>query len=349
MKVIGFDPIMTREAADRLGIELVGLDEIFRRSDFITVHTPLTDDTRGLIGRAAFEKMKKGVRIINCARGGIVDEAALAEAITSGKVAGAALDVFVEEPPSPDNPLLKLDNVVVTPHLGAATEEAQVQVAIDIAQQVADFLLEGTVESGGQHPGGIAERTGSPRTASDARREARTPRRPAHHRDSDRGDDRSRWRGRESEGRADHRRGGEGTPRAASSTRHLNYVNAPFIARERGVTINETRSRESTDFVNTLSVTVRTAAGEHQVAGAVLGNRAMRLIRIDGFSVESVPEGYFLMLRNRDVPGVVGTVGTLLGAGAGEYRGAGPRARSRGRHGAQPVRGGRSGARRGAR
>ncbi len=145
MKVIGFDPIMTREAADRLSIELVGLDEIFARADFITVHTPLTDDTRGLVGAAAFEKMKKGVRIINCARGGIVDEGALVDAINSGKVAGAAFDVFVEEPPSPDNPLLKLDSVIVTPHLGAATEEAQVQVAVDIAQQVVDFLLEGTV------------------------------------------------------------------------------------------------------------------------------------------------------------------------------------------------------------
>src|SRR5258708_18118738 len=106
---------------------------------------PVTDDNRGMIGRGAFEKMKKGVRIINCARGGIVDETALAEAVTSGKVAGAALDVFVEEPPSPDNPLLKLDKVIVTPHLGAATDEAQVQVAVDIAHQISEFLLEGTI------------------------------------------------------------------------------------------------------------------------------------------------------------------------------------------------------------
>src|SRR5262249_40555474 len=145
MKVIGFDPIMTREAADRIGIELVGLDELFRRADFITVHTPLTDDTRGIIGKAAFEKMKPGVRIINCARGGIVDEAALAEALKSGKVAGAALDVFVEEPPPKDHPLLQLDNVIATPHLGAATAEAQVQVAIDIAQQTAEFLVNGAI------------------------------------------------------------------------------------------------------------------------------------------------------------------------------------------------------------
>ncbi len=312
MKVLGFDPIMTRDAADRLGIELVSLDEIFRRADFITVHTPLTDDTRGLLGTAAFAKMKKGVRVINCARGGIIDEAALAEAITSGKCAGAALDVFVEEPPPPDHPLLKLDGVIVTPHLGAATEEAQVQVAVDIAQQVVDFLLEGTVRQAVNIPAvspkeleilgphlTLGERLG--RLAAQLINETPTE--------------------------VTIGLGGEAAnlkaePITAAVVKgllsgfldeELNYVNAPFIARERGISINETRSRESTDFVNTLSVSVKTAAGEHQVAGAVLGNRAMRLIRIDGYTVEAIPEGYFLMLHNRDVPGVVGAVGTLLG------------------------------------
>ncbi|HXN85744.1 MAG TPA: phosphoglycerate dehydrogenase [Candidatus Binataceae bacterium] len=311
MKVIGFDPILTGEAAGKLGIELVGLEEIFRRADFITVHTPLTDDTRGLIGRAAFAKMKKGVRVINCARGGIIDEAALAEAITSGKCAGAALDVFVEEPPSSDNPLLKLDAVVVTPHLGAATEEAQVQVAVDIAKQVADFLLEGTVSQAVNIPAvspkeletlgphlTLGERLG--RLAAQLITEAPTE--------------------------VTIGLGGEAADLKAEPITSavvkgllsgflddaLNYVNAPFIARERGIRINESRSRETTDFVNTLSVSVKTASGEHQVAGAVLG-RAMRLIRIDGYRVEAVPEGYFLMLHNHDVPGVVGAVGTLLG------------------------------------
>ncbi|HLX38344.1 MAG TPA: phosphoglycerate dehydrogenase [Candidatus Binataceae bacterium] len=312
MKVIGFDPIMTREAADRLGIELVGLDEIFRRADFITVHTPLTDDTRGLVGAGAFEKMKKGVRIINCARGGIVDEAALAAAIKSGKVAGAALDVFVEEPPPADHPLLKLDSVVVTPHLGAATEEAQVQVAIDIAKQVADFLLEGTVSQAVNIPAVSPkelEVLGPHLTLGE-----RLGRLVAQLID-------------QAPNEVTIGFGGEAAslklePITAAVVKgllsgfldqDLNYVNAPFIARERGVAIKETRSREVTDFLNTVSVTVRTPAGEHEVAGAVLANRAMRLIRIDGFRVESVPEGYFLMLRNRDVPGVVGTVGTLLG------------------------------------
>src|SRR5688572_21636369 len=130
MKVIAYDPFLTPDAAARLGVELVPLDDLYARADFISVHTPLTAETRGLVGAEAMAKMRKGVRIVNCARGGIIDEAALADAVRSGQVAGAALDVFVEEPPPKDSPLLGLENVVVTPHLGASTDEAQVNVAI---------------------------------------------------------------------------------------------------------------------------------------------------------------------------------------------------------------------------
>ncbi len=312
MKVIGFDPILTRDAAAKIGIELVGLDELFHRADFITVHTPLTGETRGLVGRAAFEKMKQGVRVINCARGGIVDEAALAGALRSGKVAGAALDVFAEEPPPADHPLLQLDNVIVTPHLGAATEEAQVQVAVDIARQVADFLLEGSIRQAVNLPAlspkelellaphlRLGEKLG--RLAAQLISEA-----PAEI----------------SVGFGGEAAGLKTEPVTAAVVKGLlsafldeplNYVNAPFIARERGIRMIETRSREATDYVNTLAVTVKSPGAEHQVVGAVLGNRAMRLIRIDGYRVEAVPEGYFLMLHNRDVPGVVGAVGTMLG------------------------------------
>jgi D-3-phosphoglycerate dehydrogenase len=312
MKVIGFDPFFTAEAAARAGVDLVTLDQLYERSDFITVHTPLTDDTRGMVGAAAFAKMKQGVRIINCARGGIVDEAALVEALRSGRVAGAALDVFVEEPPARDHPLFKLDSVIVTPHLGAATDEAQVQVAVDIAQQVVDFLLEGVVRHAVNIPAlsprelellgphlRLAEKLGRllAQLIGEAPNEVTIG------------------------------LGGEAAdlnpePIGAAALmgllsgflgQELNYVNAPFIARERGIRVTETRSREATDYVNTLSVGVRTAAGEHEVAGSVLSNRAMRLIRIDGYHVEAVPEGYFLMLHNRDVPGVVGAVGTILG------------------------------------
>jgi D-3-phosphoglycerate dehydrogenase len=312
MKVIGYDPILTAEAAGRLGIELVSLSELFTRADFITVHTPLTDDTRGLVNAAAFAKMKKGVRVINCARGGIIDEQALADAIKSGKVAGAALDVFVEEPPSPDHPLLKLEAVIATPHLGAATDEAQVQVSVDIAQQVADFLIDGTIRNAVNMPAvtpkelevlgphlTLGEKLG--RLLAQLIAGAPTSVTVSF--------------------------GGEAAnlkPDAITAAvlkglmsgfldEELNAVNAPYIATERGISIAESRSREVTDYHNTLSVAVRTAAGEHDVSGAVLGNRAMRLTRIDGYRVEAVPEGYFLMLHNRDVPGVVGAVGTLLG------------------------------------
>ena len=312
MKAIAFDPILTAEAASRLGVELVGLDQLYERSDFITVHAPLTNDTRGLVGAAAFEKMKKGVRIINCARGGIVDEAALAAAIESGKVAGAALDVFVDEPPAPDNPLLKLPQVIATPHLGAATDEAQIQVALDTAQQVVDFLLEGIARHSVNIPAlspkeiqtllphlQLAEQLG--KFAGQLIFEAPTE---------------------VTIGLGGDAANLNAEPLGAAALKGLlsafldeplNYVNAPFFARERGIKVVETRSREATDYVNTLALTVRTPASVHEVAGSVVGNRAKRLIRIDGFRVEAVPEGYFLMLHNRDVPGVVGAVGTMLG------------------------------------
>jgi D-3-phosphoglycerate dehydrogenase len=312
MKVVGYDPILTSDAATRIGVELVSLDELFARADFVTVHTPLTGDTRGIVGVTAFAKMRKGVRIINCARGGIVDEAALADAIKSGKVAGAALDVFVEEPPPPDHPLLQLDNVIATPHLGAATDEAQVQVSVDIAHQVAEFLIDGTITHAVNIPAVspkeleilgphliLGEKLG--RLAAQLITEAPSELTVSF--------------------------GGEAATLKSDALaaavlkgllsnfldEQLNYVNAPFIARERGISVIERRSREVTDYLNTLAVGVRSKSGDHEVAGAVLGNRALRLIRIDGYRVEAVPEGYFLMLHNRDVPGVVGAVGTMLG------------------------------------
>jgi D-3-phosphoglycerate dehydrogenase / 2-oxoglutarate reductase len=312
MKVIGFDPILTAEAASKAGIELVGLETLYRESDFITVHAPLTEETRGLVNGRAFAMMKKGVRVINCARGGIIDETALLEALKSGQAAGAALDVFVEEPPPPDHPLLRLDNLIATPHLGAATGEAQVQVAVDIAHQVADFLVAGTIRHAVNIPAlsikelevlgphlALGEKLGQ--LAAQLIGEA-----PTHVKVSFAGDS------------ADL----NSEPIIASVLRgllsgflaqKLNYVNAPYLARERGITVTETRSRETTDYVNTLTITVTTRNGSHEVAGAVIGNRVLRMVRIDGFPIEAAPEGYFLILHNRDVPGVVGAIGTILG------------------------------------
>jgi D-3-phosphoglycerate dehydrogenase / 2-oxoglutarate reductase len=312
MKVIGFDPILTGEAAARIGVEMVTLDQLFRRADFITVHTPLTADTRGLVGAAAFATMKLGVRIINCARGGIVDEQALSDALASGKVAGAALDVFADEPPPKDHPLLKFRNVIATPHLGAATDEAQIQVAIDIAQQIAEFLLEGVIRHSVNMP------ALSPRELETLgphlRLAERLGRLAAQLID-------------EPPSRITVGLGGEAAelkaePITAAALKGLlsgfldqefNFINAPFIARERGISVTESRSRETTDYIHTMTLSVHTPAGSHEAAGAVIGNRGLRLIRIDGYRLEAVPEGYFLMLHNRDVPGVVGAVGTMLG------------------------------------
>lgn len=312
MKVIGYDPILTQAAAAKLNLELVSLEELFSRADFITVHTPLTAETRGIIGEAALAKMKPGVRIINCARGGIVDELALAAAVKAGKVAGAAFDVFVQEPPPADHPLLALPQVVTTPHLGASTDEAQLQVALDIAEQIADFLLHGTVRQSVNIPALSAKeyellephlRLGEQLGKLAAQLMTAPPT------------------------QVTVELGGEaanlhGEPIAAAVLKGLlsnfldeplNFVNAPFIARERGLRVSETRSHDTTDYINTLTLTVATDSTSHQVGGAVVGNRAIRLVKIDGFHLEAVPEGYFLMLHNRDVPGVVGAIGTLLG------------------------------------
>jgi D-3-phosphoglycerate dehydrogenase len=312
MKVIAYDPFVTAEAAARLRVELVTLDEIYARADFISLHTPLTPETRGLIGRAAIAKMKRGVRIINCARGGIVDEEALAEAIRGGHVAGAALDVLEKEPPPPGHPLLQLDQVICTPHVGASTGEAQVNVAVAIAQQVADFLCRGNIQNAVNVPSlspevlrvlrpylTLAEKLG----ALHAQLLTEPPVEVTV----------------QASGEVAER---EVRSLAAAVLRGLlgqrlesgvNYVNAPAIARERGIKVIEARAPQTSDYLNALAVHVRTASRTSTAEGAVFGADTVRFTKIDGFRMEAVPEGHILMLHNRDVPGVVGQVGTLLG------------------------------------
>jgi len=312
MKVIAADPFVTAETAARLRVELVRLDELYARSDFVTIHTPLTAETRNLINRDTIARMKRGVRIINCARGGIVDEVALAEAIRSGQVAGAALDVLAQEPPPPDHPLLAMEEVICTPHLGASTEEAQVNVAVAIAQQVADFLCRDIIQNAVNVPSLspevlkvlrpyllLAEKLG----ALQAQLIAEPPLEVAV----------------QVSGEAAER---ETRSLTAAVLRGLlghrlesgvNYVNAPAIARERRIRVIESRALEASDYVSALSVQVRTASRTTVVEGAVFGASMVRLTKVDGFRMEAVPEGHILMLHNRDVPGVVGRVGSLLG------------------------------------
>jgi D-3-phosphoglycerate dehydrogenase len=313
MKVIAFDPFITAEAAARMNVEVVTLDDLYARADFITVHTPLTPETRGLVNRTAIAKMKKGVRIVNCARGGIVDEQDLADAIASGHVAGAALDVFVDEPPPADHPLLRLPQVIATPHLGASTREAQVNVAVGIAEQVTKFLLRGEVESAVNMPSVsremlallrphllLGEKLGSllGQLSPDAVAELAVE-----------------YSGQVAE--LDWRPVTNAILRGLLSPFldvAVNYVNAPAIARERGIKVLESRASHSSAFVNSIKVSVARGGQRQVVEGAIFGNDILRLVRINAFYLEAVPEGYILMLNNHDVPGVVGRVGTLLGA-----------------------------------
>jgi D-3-phosphoglycerate dehydrogenase len=312
MRVVAFDPFISAEAAARLGVELVSLDELYSRADFISVHTPLTAETRGLIGDSAFAKMKRGARLINCARGGIIDEAALERAILSGQVSGAALDVFAEEPPPKDHPLLALDQVICTPHLGAATDEAQVNVSIAVAEQVVDYLTRGIIKNAINVPSISAElldvltpylilgeKLGSlqAQLLTDAPLELTVE-----------------YAGdvTEYDTKAITLAVLRGLLNRVVEAGVVNYVNAPSIARDRGITVKESRSSQPKGYQNLLTVLVRTAKGNNEVAGAIFGRHVARLVKIAAFYLDAVPEGHILMLHNQDVPGVVGSVGTLL-------------------------------------
>lgn len=312
MKVIGYDPFIAAENIARMGVEPGTLEEIFTKSDFITVHVPLTPDTQGLINKAAFARMKRGVRIINCARGGIVDERDLAEAIQNGQVAGAALDVYVEEPPPPDHPLLKLDQVITTPHLGASTDEAQLNVAIAVAEQIVDFLAQGVVRYAVNVPSvspellqvlrpylTLGEKLGSLYTqmAGALPDEVQVE-----------------YRGDVTQYNV--------APLTLAVLKGLlspvmefavNYVNAPLLARERGIKIVESKGEEATDFASSIIVRAKNGKENLEIEGAIFGAKHPRIVRVNSFYLEAVPEGYILVLQNKDVPGVVGAVGTILG------------------------------------
>jgi D-3-phosphoglycerate dehydrogenase / 2-oxoglutarate reductase len=313
MKVLGYDPFVQPEAAARMGVEMATLDEIYARSDFITVHVPLTAETRGLINKKTFAKMKKGVRIINCARGGIVDENDLAEAIREGKVAGAALDVYVDEPPGPDHPLVKMDQVITTPHLGASTDEAQLNVAIAVAEQMVDYLARGVIRYAVNMPSVSPELLNTLRPylllgekLGSLQVQLLSMQLPKEVQVEYSGDvtqyDVAPLTLAVLKGLL--------TPVMESS---VNYVNAPLVARDRGINVVESKSSRGGDFASSITVRVKTKEKTLEVAGAVFGAKYPRIVKIDGFYLEAVPEGYILVLHNRDVPGVVGAVGTLLG------------------------------------
>ncbi len=315
MNVVAYDPFMSPEQARDLEIELAPLDDVFARADFLTVHTPLTPDTKGIVGREAFSKMKRGVRIINCARGGLVDEGALFEAIQSDVVAGAALDVFEQEPPPVDHPLLALEKVIVTPHLGASTTEAQEGVAFTVAEQMRDYLLTGALRGAVNVPAlGAKELNALQPYITLAESLGRFQ---AQLVDSGVREVRLEYAGEivDLDAAPVTRSFLAGLLRDVSA--RVNVVNAFLIAEERGIHVTTTYLRAATDSAPAIRTHVITSIGEQTLAGTIFGysggGREGRITEINGFHIEAVPHGHMLVLRNRDVPGVIGRVGTILG------------------------------------
>ena len=315
MMIVAYDPFIAPDQARDLEIELVPLDEVYARADFLTVHTPLTAETRGLIDREVLAKMKQGARIVNCARGGLVDEDALYEAITGGTIAGAALDVFVQEPPPADHPLLTLDQVIVTPHLGASTTEAQEGVALTVAEQMRDFLLTGALRGAVNVPAlGVKElnllQPYVLLAESLGRFQAQLVESPVR-------EVRLEFAGEivEADATPVTRAFLAGLLRDVSA--RVNVVNAFLIADERGIKVTTTYVRTSGDSAPAIRTEISTEQSMRSLAGTLFGygeqRREGRITEIDGFYLEATPHGHMIVMRNRDVPGVIGRVGTILG------------------------------------
>ena len=311
MAVIGYDPYFTKEAASKVGIELINLEDLFAAADFISVHTPLTDETRGIINSASIEKMKPGVRIINCARGGLVDENALAAAVRSGRVAGAALDVFDQEPVAPDNPLLAIDQVILTPHLGASTEEAQVGVATILAEQFVDYFKRGAIRGAVNAPSVTAETLAAigPYIALGEKLGLFQGSVFGH----DIREVHLEYSGEVAEQDTSPITQAVLAGLLSPVIERVNMVNARLVADERGIKVTESLSRKARDFASLVNVRAVTAAGESQVAGALMGRTDARIVRINGFSLEAIPKGHMLFILNNDVPGVLGRIATFIG------------------------------------
>jgi D-3-phosphoglycerate dehydrogenase len=312
MKILAYDPYLSREVAQAQGAEVVELKELFKKSEYITVHTPLSEETRHMVSAKEFAMMKKGVYIINCARGGIIDEQALINAIKEGKVAGAAIDVFEKEPLAVDSELLKLGNVITTPHLGASTEEAQVNVAIEVAQITRDALLGKGIRNAANYPClepevykiiepyiNLAEKLGlfssqlvggrlmeleinysgeivqldlAPVTLALVK--------------------------------------GVLTPILQET---VNFINSVTLASSRGIKINEVKSSKEEEFLNLIQLELRTDKEKRKICATLSSNKQPRIVKIDEYYVEAVPAGEMIVIQNYDKPGIIGSLGTLLG------------------------------------
>jgi len=310
MNVIAYDPFISKEVAEKMGVEIVELDEIFARSDYITLHTPLTKETRGIINKEAFSKMKDGVMIINCARGPLIDNNALIEALDSGKVAGAAIDVYEKEPPD-DWTLVKHPKVICTPHLGASTEEAQENVAVAVAHQIIDYLNKGV----------IANALNAPSVAPEI-----LPRVMPY---AELAEKMGVFAGQVFTGRIEKINVNysgdvadlDVSPVTVSLLKGIfsvivsdvNNVNAPFIAKERGIDVIESRSSRAETYSNMIEVQVELDSATRSMAGSLFKAHDLRIVRIDNYPIEVIPEKNMLVVYNKDLPGTVGNIGIVLG------------------------------------
>jgi D-3-phosphoglycerate dehydrogenase len=312
MEVIGYDPFLSEARAEKLGIQLFSVDEVVERADFITVHTPLTDETRHMISRPQFEKMKKGVRIINCARGGIIDEAALIEAIDQGIVAGAAFDVFEQEPPAKDHPFLNHPNIIVTPHLGASTKEAQENVAIDVAQEVLHILRDEPFKNAVNIPSVPAEvlKKLQPYFLL--------------------GEKMGRFLAQMTDGAVQEIRiqySGELADvdtlplsrqivkgvLASHLGSNVNIVNSMHVAKSRDIEIVQQKKSSTKGFTNLISLSLKTSRGEWNIAGTLMNGYGARIVQIQNYTVDLPPEGNLILVSHQDKPGIIGKLGTILG------------------------------------
>ena len=310
MKVVAYDPFLSPERALELGVEKVELDDLLRRADFISLHTPLTDQTRGILSRDALAKTKEGVRIVNCARGGLIDEAALKEGLESGHIAGAALDVFVQEP-AKENPLFGTPNLICTPHLGASTNEAQVNVAIQIAEQMSDFLLLGGISNAVNMPSLSAEE--APRLKPYMALAEKLGRLVGQVAGADIRSVAIEVEGAAAELNIKPVTGAVLAGLMGTYSDTVNMVNAPVFAKERGLDVREVRHEREGDYHTLIAVTVDTPDGEKRVAGTLFGNRAPRLVDIFGVAVEAELTPRMIYIVNTDAPGFIGSLGTTLG------------------------------------
>jgi len=311
MEVLAYDPFLSEDKASEMGVEKLSIEDIFKRADFITFHTPLTDETRNLVNRKSIKSMKDGVRLINCARGGIINEDDLYDALKSGKVAGAALDVFITEPTTKAEKLLELDNLICTPHLGASTDEAQVNVAVAVAEQIVDYLKHGTIRNAVNFPSipkeDIPKLTPYIRLAEGL------------------GNFAAQVFGKGLTGiKLEY--GGDAAelktePVTIAAIKGIldpilqetvNFVNAPFIAKERGIETKVTTSSEAGDYHSILTLTLVDKEKTMSFSGTLYGRKDPRIVMVDNFPVEILPQGDILVVYNNDKPGVIGSIGTLL-------------------------------------